>query len=95
MVDRRATHSQRWGRFETAYLHFFEFPELDVREATVQWQFRRLDEATDELAGPAAGTDAETRVRDALRALLDRHGEAGPGGVMVRASYATVFARRP
>jgi SAM-dependent methyltransferase len=95
-ADRRATRSERWARFETAYLHFFDFPGLDVRGSETRWQFTTRTEAIDELAAPATTIGAATRVRDALPALLERHADqTSDGGLTVRSTYATVFARRP
>lgn len=91
-----ARRSPRWARFETAYLHFFDFPELDVRTGVVPWRFGALEDAVDELAAPAAATGAELRLREALPALLERHADPSPGdGLHVRSAYAVASARRP
>jgi SAM-dependent methyltransferase len=83
-----ARRSQRWARYETAYRHFFDFPDLDVREASVPWTFASAAEAAGELA-------ATERARGALPDLLARFGTETAGGILVDAAYAIVFARRP
>lgn len=92
----RAARSERWARFETAYLHFFDFPDLDVRETATRWQFTTPEQAIEQLAAPGAAIGVADTIRDALPALLDRHGtRTDDGGLTIRSSYATVFARRP
>ncbi len=90
-----ARRSQRWARFETAYLHFFDFPDLDVREAALPWTFASVAEAVDELAAAGGAGGAADRVRDALPELVLRFGSETAHGIVVDAGYAIVLARRP
>ncbi|CAA9527725.1 MAG: hypothetical protein AVDCRST_MAG85-3397, partial [uncultured Solirubrobacteraceae bacterium] len=88
-----ARRSQRWARFETAYLHFFDFPDLDVREASLSWSFAGVAEAVDELAAAGRAGGTADRARAALPELLGD--AAADGGIRLDAGYAMVFARRP
>ena len=90
-----ARRSQRWARFETAYLHFFDFPELDVRAASMPWTFDGVAEAVDELAAAGGSGDDADRVRAALPDVLAHAGAETSDGIVVDARYAIVFARRP
>jgi len=88
---------EAWGRYETAYRHFFDFPGLDVRETGLTWTFADAAEAVAVLAAPAAPQLAD-RVAAALPGLVERY--ALPGAtdderLRVSASYALVTARRP
>ena len=87
--------SRRWARFETAYLHFFGFPELDVSHGSVACAFAGVDEAIEELAAPAVATGCEARVREALPGLLERHRAPDREQLVLPLAYATVFARKP
>lgn len=90
-----AKSSRRWARFETAYRHFFDFPDLQVTESTMRWTFADRDAAIAEIGAPARAADAQDRVVAALPALLDRHGEPTAHTFAVAISYAMVFARHP
>jgi protein-L-isoaspartate O-methyltransferase len=87
-----------WSRYETAYRHFFDFPGLDVRDATTMLAFADAAEAAAVLGAPAAPQVAD-RVMAAVPDLVERHGGPGAGEdegrLLVRASYALVTARRP
>jgi protein-L-isoaspartate O-methyltransferase len=87
-----------WSRYETAYRHFFDFPGLDVRDATTTWAFADAADAVAALGAPAAPHAAD-RVMEALPDLVERHATPGAGEdggrLRVRISYALVSARRP
>ncbi len=95
MVGPAAARSQRWARYESVYLHFFDFPELDVREHALQLRFEGVDDAIDALAAPAGPIGAEERVRQALSRLLAAQHQPQDGGLLIEAAHAMVFARRP
>ncbi len=95
VVGPAAARSQRWARYETAYLHFFDFPELDVRDCALQLRFESIDDAIEALADPAGPIGAEERVRQALPRLLAGEHQPQDGGLLIQAAHAMLFARRP
>lgn len=95
VVGPAAARSQRWARYESAYLHFFEFPELDVRDCALEMRFAGADEAIEVLAAPAGPIGAQERVREALPRLLTVQHQPQDGGLLIPAAHAMVFARRP
>ncbi|MDP8909553.1 MAG: class I SAM-dependent methyltransferase [Chloroflexota bacterium] len=95
VVGPGAARSRRWARYETAYLHFFDFPELDVRDCALQLRFDSVDEAIEVLAAPAGAIGAEERVRQALPRLLAGQHQPQGGGFLVQVAHAMVFACRP
>lgn len=91
----RPGRSERWSRYETARLHFFDFPELSVREHFMCWRFADADAALGELSAPIASATGRRRLREALPDLIELYGRHRDEGLVLRADYAVVFARHP
>ncbi len=91
----RPGRSERWSRYETARLHFFDFPELSVREHFMCWEFADADAAHRELSAPVASATGRRRLREALPDLIELYGRDRDRGLVLRADYVVVFARRP
>lgn len=58
----RPGRTERWCRYETARLHFFDFPELAVDDHWMDWRFADEEQATAMLASPVAGRRHARRV---------------------------------
>ena len=91
----RTAQPERWARYETAYRHFFDFPDLDVRDAGTRWRFADVEKAADEFSGAGGDVGRQPRVLAKLRELLLAHGDSTADGFAVEAAYALIFARRP
>lgn len=91
----RPGRSERWGRYETARLHFCDFPDLSVSEHTMVWRFEDSSQAVQELSAPVGTEEAGLRLRDALPGLVETYGISEGDGLELRADYVVVFARRP
>ena len=95
VATRDAVRPDRWARFETAYRHFFDFPELDVRPGSIGWTFTDADAAVTELSASGGEAGRSERVREALCDLVGEDAAGTPAGITLRAGFATIFARRP
>lgn len=91
----RPGRSERWSRYETARLHFFDFPELSVREHFMCWEFADADAAFAELSAPVGSATGRRRLREALPDLIEMYGRQGDRGLVLRSDYVVVFARHP
>lgn len=92
---RRGPRPDRWSRYETAYLHFFDYEDLDLIPHALEWRFDSLDAAADELAAPLAGDRSHDAVRTALLDLLGSRARPEAHGLVVEASFVIVSARKP
>ncbi len=92
---------ERWGRFETAFLHFSGFDDFEMLEATLQMQFEGDDEMWELFAsppGPLAGAvrtagDADALREEFVRLAAASRSETTPG-VALDVEYAVVLGRR-
>ena len=93
---------ERWGRYETAYLHLFGLEDLEVLDETLQLDFEDADELWDALSSPAgplgrarlARPDQADDLRDQVLRLAAEHGEMS-GRVVIPCPYALLIGRRP
>ena len=93
---REGARPERWGRYETAMLHFSRFEAFEMLDATLRMEFGSEEEMLELFLsppGPLAGMD----VRDArrkLRALTDGHRHDSDAGPALDIDYAVVTGRR-
>jgi len=94
---------ERWGRYETAYLHLFGLEELEVLDETLGLPFADRDELWSVMSAAPGPLAAAVRavperapwLRTRLEELAERHGEVADGGLEIRGAYAVMVGRRP
>ncbi len=99
----KGQHPERWGRYETAYLHLFGLEDLQVLEETLCLEFEDADElwrVLSSAAGPLgrarlAHPDGADELRGEVLRLAAEHGEERSGAITVPGPYALLIGRRP
>ena len=94
---------ERWGRYETAYLHLFGLDDLEVFDESMRLEFADTEELWSILSappGPLAGAlrraaDCENDLRREALALAEHHGSEANGRLQVQSAYALMLGRRP
>lgn len=100
---RGVEHPPRWGRYETLYRHLMDLARhFDCSELSVELELDSAERLWEALAlapgplAPARGSldpAGQGRLRDDVRALVHRHGEAGEGGALtLEATYMLTTA---
>jgi len=94
---------ERWGRYETAYLHLFGLEDLEVVDETLALEFDDADDlwlAVSSPAGPLgraalADPDRAGELRDQVLRLAAEHGQETSRGLTLPCPYARLVGRRP
>ena len=97
----KGQHPERWGRYETAYLHLFGLEDLEVLDETLQLEVEDADELWEALSSPAgplgrarlAKPDQADDLRDQALRLAAEHGEMS-GRAVVPCPYALLIGHR-
>ena len=93
---RAGTRPERWGRYETAMLHFSRFEAFEMLDATLRMQFDSQDEMLELFLrppGPLAGVDAPG-LREELLRLAGSHLDESEAKPALDVGYAVVIGRR-
>ncbi len=99
----KAQRPERWGRYETAYLHLFGLEDLQVLDETLPLEFEDGDELWRVVSSPAgplgrarlAQPDRVDEFRSEMLRLVAERGPEESGAVTVSCSYALLIGRRP
>ncbi len=99
----KAQRPERWGRYETAYLHLFGLEDLQVLDETLTLEFEDADELWRIVSIPAgplgrarlARPDRADVLRGEVLDLAAEHGEEKSGSISVPSPYALLIGRRP
>ena len=86
----------RWGRYETAMLHFTRFEVFEMVDATLRMEFDTEVELVELFLsppGPLAGVDAPGLGDELLRLAARHRDDSGPGPVLTL-DYAVLSGRR-
>lgn len=92
---------ERWGRYETAFLHFSRFDEFEMLDATLRMEFDSREEMWSLFSSPPgplaaalrAGAEAE-RLREEFLDIVGGQGPERPTGVALDIAYSVVLGRR-
>jgi len=100
----KAQRPERWGRYETAYLHLFDLEDLEVLDEKLTLDFEDEHELWRVMASPAgplgratlARPDDVARLRQETLRLAAEHGVEREGGrLALPCPYAHLIGRRP
>lgn len=98
-----AARPVRWGRYETAALHFCRFEDFELHNTILRLDLADGPAAWELFAGPpgplaiaAAASGDPSALREQFDALVADHAYARlGGGLTLELAYARICARRP
>jgi len=94
---------ERWGRYETAYLHLFALDDLEVLDETLNLEFADAEALWSVLSSPPgplaeavrSAPDRQPELRREIDNLAERHGREDDGRLQLPTAYALLLGRRP